>query len=91
MRRGDNNVLAIENDPLGIVDEPRWIVITDTVGNVLGSRRLGPPVDQRKVLDLARELLIPEGYEIQPTMDHPYLIARQGPSEVTISLEEEAP
>jgi hypothetical protein len=91
MRPGGNRMPSFENDPLGTVNEPRWIVITDTIGNVLGSRQLGPPVDQRKVLELARKLLIPEGYELQPTMDHPYLVARSGTGELVISLEEDPP
>ena len=81
----------IDHDPLATVNESRWIVITDTQGDILDSRRLSPPVDQRRVLELARDLLVPEGFQIQPILDHPYLIARCGRYQVVISLEEDPP
>jgi hypothetical protein len=51
-----------DSDPLALVNEPRWVVISDDRGNPLGQKRLSASVDQRRALTLARQIVINEGY-----------------------------
>lgn len=45
MRLGGDEMDDVVNNPPGTVNEPQWIEIVDTTGNILNSRRLGPPID----------------------------------------------
>jgi hypothetical protein len=80
-----------ENDPLATVNEPRWVVISDHRGNPLGQKQLCAPVDQRRALTLARQIVINEGYRVGPVTDRPYVKACRGSQQLVISLEEDPP
>lgn len=47
------------------------------------------PVDQRRALTLARQIVINEGYEAAPVTDRPYVKVWRGSEQLVISLEDD--
>jgi hypothetical protein len=64
MRPDGDMAAPSENDPLATVIEPRWVVLTDIGGRVLGGTCLMPPVNERRALMLACQIVSRVGYAV---------------------------